>query len=89
MSPTEQLGELADVPVVLEVEATRRNCRLEELMALRPGVVLPFPSLTRGGVVRIYTGNVLLATAEMCESLGQSAIRITTTDPEGTGHAAR
>ncbi len=89
MSPTEQLRELAEVPVVLEAEAARRNCRLDELMTLKPGTLIRFPNVPMHGPVQVYVGNVLLATAEICQSKGQSAVRITTTDPEGTDHAAR
>jgi len=88
MSPTAQLGELADVPVTLEAEVARRNCRLDELLSLAPGTVLRFPNSYPAGAVQLFAGRILLGVGEICQSKGRSAVRIVSTEPEGTGYAA-
>jgi flagellar motor switch protein FliN len=75
-SRTKRMDNFADIPVVVEAHFEDRMMDLRDVLALKPGMVIP---LTRpaGETLRVYVGDAFLASAEVIVIEDHLALRIT------------
>jgi flagellar motor switch protein FliN/FliY len=70
------IDSFADVPVVVEAHFEERMMDLRDVLAIRPGAVVPL-NRPAGETLRVYVGNVFLASAEVIVIEDRLALRIT------------
>jgi type III secretion system YscQ/HrcQ family protein len=73
---TDELSEVAEVPVEIAIELGRVELRVRELAALVPGRVLS-ARIPVGREVELRAGDRVLATGELVDIEGELGIRIT------------
>jgi flagellar motor switch protein FliN len=76
MTPLEEIGPLADVPVDVEVELDRRIMKTREVTALEAGSVIA-TSRSAGENIDIYIGGVLCGSGEIVVIENVLGVRIT------------
>jgi flagellar motor switch protein FliN len=76
MTPLEEIGPLADVPVDVEVELDRRIMKTHEVTALEAGSVIA-TSRSAGENIDIYIGGVLCGSGEIVVIENVLGVRIT------------
>ncbi len=76
MTPLEQIGHLADVPVTVEVELDRKVVKLRQILELEQGGVL---GLTRsaGDNIDVIIGGALVGFGEIVVIEDMMGVRIT------------
>ncbi len=72
----ERMDSLADIPIVVEAHFEDRMMDLREVLAIRPGAVIPL-NRPAGETLRVHVGNVPLASAEVIVIEDHLALRIT------------
>jgi flagellar motor switch protein FliN/FliY len=75
-SSAQPIESFADVPVVVEAHFEERMMDLREVLAITPGTVIPL-NTPAGETLRVYVGNVFLASAEVIVIEDRLALRIT------------
>jgi flagellar motor switch protein FliN/FliY len=70
------MDSLADIPVEVEAHFEERLMDLREVLAIRPGTVIPL-NRPAGETLRVHVGNVSLASAEVIVIEDHLALRIT------------
>lgn len=70
------MDHLADIPVVVEAHFEERMMDLRDILAIRHGIVIPL-NRPAGETLRVYAGNVFLASAEVIVIEDHLALRIT------------
>jgi len=75
-SVTRTMDSLADIPVEVEAHFEERLMDLREVLAIRPGTVIPL-NRPAGETLRVHVGNVSLASAEVIVIEDHLALRIT------------
>ncbi len=76
MTPLEEVGPLADVPVDIEVELDRRIMQAREVLELREGSVIT-TTRSAGENIDIYIGGVLCGSGEIVVIESTLGVRIT------------
>ncbi len=76
MTPLEEVGHLADVPVGLEMELDRKNTTMAEILNWEPGSVV-WLTRSAGEAIDIYAGGSLLGFGEVVIIESTFGIRIT------------
>lgn len=76
MTPIEEAGALADVPVELEMELDRRVAPLGEVLAWEPGSIV-WLTRSAGENIDIYSGGTLLGYGEIVIIESTFGVRIT------------
>ncbi len=76
MTPLEEVGPLADVPVDIEVELDRRIMQAREVLELREGSVIT-TTRSAGENIDIYIGGVLCGSGEIVVIESMLGVRIT------------
>jgi flagellar motor switch protein FliN/FliY len=72
----QKLDSFADIPVIVEAHFEERMMDLREILAIRPGIVIPL-NRPAGETLRVYIGNVFLGSAEVVVIEDHLALRIT------------
>jgi flagellar motor switch protein FliN/FliY len=75
-SGAKTIDSFADIPVDIEAHFEDRMMDLREVLAITPGTVIPL-NRPAGETLRVYVGNVLLASAEVIVIEDRLALRIT------------
>ena len=77
---TDAFGALSDVPVELSVEVTRTMATVRNVLALRPGSILPLDR-PLADVLGVFVAGTLVATAEAVAIDDQLGVRILDMSP--------
>jgi flagellar motor switch protein FliN len=72
----EVLQSFSDISVVVEAHFEEQMMDVHEVLAIRPGSVIPMKRAA-GETLNVYVGNVYLATAEVIVIEDHLALRIT------------
>jgi flagellar motor switch protein FliN/FliY len=72
----QKINSFADIPVVVEAHFEERMMDLRDILAIRPGIVIPL-NRPAGETLRVYVGNVFLGSAEVVVIEDHLALRIT------------
>jgi len=75
-STTETIDNFSDISVPVEGRFEERLMNVQEVLAFRPGAVIPMHRAA-GETLRVYVDNVLLASAEVIVIEDHLALRIT------------
>ena len=75
MSAFEEISEHSNVPLVIQVELTRTNLRVRDLLRLKPGSVIQ-SNVAVGEGVGVWIGGISMAKGELTHGQGKLGVRI-------------
>ena len=81
MTPLQEIGHLADVPIDIEVQLDQRWMRLSEILSLEEGSIIEM-SRSAGENIDIFIGKRLSAFGEIVIIENIMGVRITDFNPE-------
>ena len=81
MTPFEEIGHLADIPVSIDVELARKTMTVSELLGLQKGAVIKMPR-SAGENIDILIGGAALGSGEIVIIEETVGVRITSFNEE-------